>query len=61
MANVNVQTGANFQELAQILSPIIQEIGNTVDAEVGFEDELVKLGFTMGAVNTPGGEITSMV
>ncbi len=61
VSNVNFQTGVNFQEGAQILSPLIQEIADMVEAEVGLKDEAAKFGFTMGDVLTPSGVITSMV
>lgn len=61
VSNVNFQTGVNFQEGAQILSPLIQEIADMVDAEVGLKDEAAKYGFTVGEVLTPSGVITSMV
>lgn len=61
VSNVNFQTGVNFQEGAQILSPLIQEIADIVDAEVGLKDEAAKYGFTVGQVVTPNGVITSMV
>lgn len=61
ISNVNFQSGVNFQEGAQILSPLIQEIADMVDAEVGLKDEAAKYGFTVGEVLTPSGVITSMV
>ena len=61
VSNVNFQTGVNFQEGAQILSPLIQEIADMVEAEVGLKDEAAKFEFTMGDVLTPSGVITSMV
>lgn len=61
MSNVNFQTGANYQEGAAILSPVIQEIANMTEAQVGLEDEAAKYGFVMGDALTPTGEITSMV
>lgn len=61
VSNVNFQSGVNFQEGAQILSPLIQEIQDMVDSEVGLKDEAAKYGFTMGDVLTPTGVITSMV
>lgn len=61
VSNVNFQTWINFQEGAQILSPLIQEIADMVDAEVGFDDEAAKFGFIMGEALTPNGVITSMV
>lgn len=61
VSNVSFQTGVNFQEGAAILSPLIQEIANMVEAEVGLKDEAAKFGFTMGQVLTPSGVITSMV
>lgn len=60
-SNVNFQTGANFGEGSQILSPIIQEIANQTEAQVGLEVESAKYGFVVGDVLTPGGEITAMV
>lgn len=61
VSNVNFQTGVNFQEGQQILSPLITEIQDMVDAEVGLKDEAEKYGFTIGKVDTPTGVITSMV
>ena len=61
VSNVNFQTGVNFQEGKQILSPLITEIADMVEAEVGLGDEAAKFGFTVGKVSTPDGVITSMV
>lgn len=61
ISNVNFQSGVTFAEGSQILSPLIQEIADMVDAEVGLKDEAAKYGFTIGEVLTPSGVITSMV
>ena len=61
MSDVKFQTGANFAEGSAILNPIIQEISNQTDAQVGLENEAAKYGFVVGDVLTPNGEITSMV
>jgi hypothetical protein len=60
-SNVNFQTGANFAEGSAILSPIIQEIANQTEAQVGLESEAAKYGFVVGDALTPDGEITAMV
>lgn len=61
MSNVNFQTGATYQEGVAILSPVIQEIANMTESQIGLEDEAAKYGFVMGDALTPTGEITSMV
>ena len=61
MANVNFQTGANFAEGSAILSPIIQEIANQTEAQVGLVDQAAMYGVVIGDALTPGGQITSMV
>lgn len=60
-SNANFTTGANFEEGKQILAPVIQEIANATEAQVGLESEAAKLGFVVGDALTPDGEITSMV
>lgn len=60
-SSVIFQTGTNFGEGAAILSPLIQEVIDTSPFNVGLEDELAKLGITMGDALTPKGEITSIV
>lgn len=61
MSNITFATGANFAEGRDILNPVIQEIINQNQAQVGLEDEMPLLGFTMGSAMTPDGEITGMV
>lgn len=60
-SNVVFQTGANFAEGVGILSPLIQEIANQSEAQVGLEAQAEKFGFVMGDALTPKGEITAMV
>lgn len=60
-SNVVFQTGANYAEGAAILSPLIQEIANQSEAQVGLESQAEKFGFVMGDALTPKGEITAMV
>lgn len=59
--NVVFQSGANFAEGQAILSPLIQEIANQSEAQVGLESEAAKYGFVIGDALTPKGEITAMV
>lgn len=61
MSNIIFNTGANFAEGRDILNPVIQEIINQNQAQVGLEDQMTKLGFVMGDALTPDGEITGMV
>ena len=61
VSNVVFQTGANFAEGQAILSPLIQEIANQSEAQVGLESQAEKFGFVMGDALTPKGEITAMV
>lgn len=61
MSNINLQTGANYAEGYAILSPLIQEIANQTEAQVGLVDEAAKYGFVMGDALSPTGEITAMV
>lgn len=60
-SNVIFQSGANFAEGQAILSPLIQEIANQTEAQVGLEAEASKFGFVVGDALTPKGEITAMV
>jgi hypothetical protein len=61
VSNVVFQTGANYAEGQAILSPLIQEIANQSEAQVGLESQAEKFGFVMGDALTPKGEITAMV
>ena len=61
MSDIQFVTGANFEEGKGILSPIIQEIANQTEAQVGLENEISKYGFVVGDALTPEGEITAMV
>lgn len=61
MSDVKFQTGATFAEGSAILNPIIQEISNQTEAQVGLENEAAKYGFVVGDALTPTGEITAMV
>lgn len=60
-SNVVFQSGANYAEGQAILSPLIQEIANQSEAQVGLESEAEKFGFVIGDALTPKGEITAMV
>jgi len=60
-SNINFQTGANYAEGSAILSPVIQEIANQTEAQIGLVDEAAKYGFVVGDAMTPTGEITAMV
>lgn len=60
-SNVLFQNGANFTEGQAILSPLIQEIANQSEAQVGLESQAEKFGFVVGDALTPKGEITAMV
>lgn len=59
--SVTFNAGANFAEGKAILSPIIQEIINTTDAQVGLSDQTANLGFVVGIALTPEGTIESTV
>lgn len=61
MSNINFQNGANFAEGSAILNPIIQEIANQTEAQVGLVDQAAMYGVVMGNALTPRGEITAMV
>jgi len=61
MSNINFQTGANFAEGSAILNPIIQEIANQTEAQVGLADQAALYGVVMGNALTPNGQITAMV
>lgn len=61
MSNINFQNGANFAEGSQILNPIIQEIANQTEAQVGLVDQAAMYGVVMGNALTHRGEITAMV
>lgn len=60
-SNVVFQSGANYAEGQAILSPLIQEIANQSEAQVGLESQAEKFGFVLGDALTPKGEITAMV
>lgn len=60
-SNVLFQSGANYAEGQAILSPLIQEIANQSEAQVGLESQAEKFGFVIGDALTPKGEITAMV
>lgn len=60
-SNIVFQTGANYAEGQAILSPLIQEIANQSEAQVGLDSQAEKFGFVMGEALTPKGEITAMV
>lgn len=61
MSNINFQNGANYAEGSAILNPIIQEIANQTESQVGLVDQAAMYGVVMGNALTPRGEITSMV
>lgn len=61
MSAINFQNGANFAEGSAILNPIIQEIANQTEAQVGLVDQATMYGVVMGNALTPKGEITAMV
>ena len=61
MENINFVTGANFAEGKAILSPVITEITNQRDSQVGLESDAEKLGFVVDTLLTPDAEIISMV
>jgi len=59
--SVTFVTGSNFEEGKKILSPVIQEIINTTDAQVGLSDMSSVMGFVPSVILTPEGVIESTV
>lgn len=53
-------TWANYQEGASLLSPLIQEIANEFEKQVGLDDEASKIWVVKENPLTPNGKITSM-
>lgn len=58
---VKFVTGSNYAEGAAILSPLIQEIIDQTEEQVGLESELTKFGFVRERPLTPSGKITSLL